>query len=183
MASTVDVDVDGAKSAYLCRKYGISEGTFYNSKPKLGGMTVSEAKRLKTLEDGQREAEEASGRADAGAGCDEGAGFKKVLTPAVKRKAVAHLKALLGLSERRACMIVRADCKMFRYEARAVCRTRCCAISCESWSTNAGASVIARFSSFCAARGSLQASIGSIGSMQRWRKIRERSLGPFFRRH
>ena len=55
MASTVDVDVDGAKSAYLCRKYGISEGTFYNSKPKLGGMTVSEAKRLKTLEDGQRE--------------------------------------------------------------------------------------------------------------------------------
>jgi hypothetical protein len=171
LASTVDVDVDGAKCAYLCRKHGISEGTFYNSKPKLGGMTVSEAKRLKTLEDGQREAEEASGRADAGAGCDEGAGFKKVLTPAVKRKAVAHLKALLGLSERRACMIVRADCKMFRYEARAVCRT------------NAGASVIARFSSFCAARGSLQASIGSIGSMQRWRKIRERSLGPFFRRH
>ena len=166
MASMVDVYVDGEKCAYLCRKHGISEGTLYNSKPKLGGMTVSEAKRLKTLEDGQREAEEASGRADAGSGNDDGAGFKKVLTPAVKRKAVAHLKALLGLSERRACRIVKADRKMVRYEARTVCRTRCCAISCGSWSTNADASVIARSSSSCAARGSLQASIGSIGSMR-----------------
>ena len=131
----------GAKCADLCRKHGMSEGTFYNWKAKFGGMTVSEAKRLKTLEDGQREAEEASGRADAGSGCDEGAGFKKVLTPAVKRKAVAHLKALLGLSERRAYRIVRADRKMVRYEARAVCQARYCAISCGSWSTNADASV------------------------------------------
>ena len=50
LASTVDVYVDGAKCANLCRKHGISEGTFYNSKPKLGGMTVSDAKRLKELE-------------------------------------------------------------------------------------------------------------------------------------
>lgn len=40
------------------------------------------------------------------------------MTPAVKREAVAHLKALLGLSERRACRIVRADRKMVRYEAQ-----------------------------------------------------------------
>jgi transposase InsO family protein len=36
----------------------------------------------------------------------------------VKREAVAHLKALLGLSERRACRIVGADRKMVRYQAR-----------------------------------------------------------------
>ncbi|CCE98524.1 insertion sequence IS407 uncharacterized 10.0 kDa protein (plasmid) [Sinorhizobium fredii HH103] len=41
----------GAKTADLCRKHGISEATFYNWKAKYGGMEVSEAKRLKALED------------------------------------------------------------------------------------------------------------------------------------
>ena len=41
----------GAKAADICRKHGISEATFYNWKAKYGGMEVSEAKRLKTLED------------------------------------------------------------------------------------------------------------------------------------
>lgn len=41
----------GAKCADLCRKHGMSEGTFYNWKAKFGGMTFSEAKRLKGLED------------------------------------------------------------------------------------------------------------------------------------
>jgi putative transposase len=38
----------------LCRKYGISDGTFYNWKAKYGGLTVSEARRLKALEDENR---------------------------------------------------------------------------------------------------------------------------------
>ena len=41
----------GAKTADLCRKHGISEATLYNWKAKYGGMDVSEAKRLKALED------------------------------------------------------------------------------------------------------------------------------------
>ncbi|MBB3965888.1 putative transposase [Rhizobium metallidurans] len=41
----------GAKTADLCRRHGISEATFYNWKAKYGGMEVSEAKRLKALED------------------------------------------------------------------------------------------------------------------------------------
>jgi len=41
----------GAKTADLCRKHGISEATFYNWKSKFGGMDVSEAKRLKHLQD------------------------------------------------------------------------------------------------------------------------------------
>lgn len=40
----------GAKTKELCRKYGISDATFYNWKAKYGGMTVSEARRLKELE-------------------------------------------------------------------------------------------------------------------------------------
>ena len=41
-----------------------------------------------------------------------------MVTPAVKREAVAHLKAHLGLSERRACEIAGADRKMVRYQSR-----------------------------------------------------------------
>jgi putative transposase len=41
----------GAKTADLCRKHGISEATFYNWKSRFGGMDVSEAKRLKQLQD------------------------------------------------------------------------------------------------------------------------------------
>ena len=37
----------GAKTAVLTPKQGISEATFYNWKAKIGGMDVSEAKRLK----------------------------------------------------------------------------------------------------------------------------------------
>ena len=41
----------GAKTADLARKHGVSEATLYNWKAKYGGMEVSEAKRLRTLED------------------------------------------------------------------------------------------------------------------------------------
>jgi putative transposase len=40
----------GMKVAEVCRKYGISDATYYNWKAKFGGMTVSDAQRLKALE-------------------------------------------------------------------------------------------------------------------------------------
>jgi putative transposase len=41
----------GAKTAEVCRKHGISDATFYKWKAKFGGMDVSEAKKLKGLEE------------------------------------------------------------------------------------------------------------------------------------
>jgi putative transposase len=41
----------GAKAADLCRKHGMSEATLYNWKSRFGGMDVSDAKRLKALEE------------------------------------------------------------------------------------------------------------------------------------
>jgi putative transposase len=41
----------GAKTAEVCRKHGISGATFYAWKAKFGGMDVSEAKRLRALEE------------------------------------------------------------------------------------------------------------------------------------
>jgi putative transposase len=65
----------GVKAADLCRKHGVSEATFYNWKAKYGGMEVSEAKRLKALE-------------------DENAKLKKLL--AEQMLDVAALRELLG---------------------------------------------------------------------------------------
>ncbi len=41
----------GAAVADLCRKHGISDATFYTWRSKYGGMEVSDAKRLRALED------------------------------------------------------------------------------------------------------------------------------------
>ena len=40
----------GMTAAELCRKHGISDATFYKWRSKYGGMTVSDAKRLKAME-------------------------------------------------------------------------------------------------------------------------------------
>ncbi|MHB1939067.1 MAG: transposase [Acidobacteriaceae bacterium] len=44
----------GVKTAELSREQGISEATFYNWKSKYGGMDVSEAQRLRQMEDENR---------------------------------------------------------------------------------------------------------------------------------
>jgi putative transposase len=41
----------GAKTADLARRHGVSEATIYNWKAKYGGLEVSEAMRLRSLED------------------------------------------------------------------------------------------------------------------------------------
>ncbi|TBZ23114.1 IS3 family transposase, partial [Rhizobium leguminosarum bv. viciae] len=107
----------GAKAADLCRKHGISEATFYNWKAKYGGMEVSEAKRLKALEDENTRLKKllAEQMLDAAALCELLG--KKMVGPAAKREAVTHLKAVMGLSERRACQIVSADRKTIRYRS------------------------------------------------------------------
>jgi putative transposase len=44
----------GAKVGDLCRRYGMSNASFYHWKTKYAGLTVSELKRLKALEDENR---------------------------------------------------------------------------------------------------------------------------------
>lgn len=41
----------GITVSEICRKYGISDATYYNWKAKYGGMTASDIKKLKQLED------------------------------------------------------------------------------------------------------------------------------------
>lgn len=49
------------KVAEICRKHGITEQTYYRWRRAYGGLQVSEAKRLRTLEDDESSAEEAGG--------------------------------------------------------------------------------------------------------------------------
>ena len=44
----------GARTEEVCRRHGISAGTFYKWKSKFGGLEVSDAKRLRSLEEENR---------------------------------------------------------------------------------------------------------------------------------
>ena len=44
----------GARTEEVCRKHGISSATFYKWKGKYGGLEVSDARRLKALDDENR---------------------------------------------------------------------------------------------------------------------------------
>ncbi|NEJ25880.1 IS3 family transposase [Rhizobium leguminosarum] len=107
----------GAKVADLCRKHGISEATFYNWKAKYGGMEVSEAKRLKALDDENARLKKLLAEQMLDAAALRELLFKKMVGPAAQRDAVTHLKAVMGLSERRACQIISADRKTIRYRS------------------------------------------------------------------
>jgi len=45
----------GTKVSEVCRKIGVAEATFYNWKKKYGGLGVSELRRLKQLEEENRQ--------------------------------------------------------------------------------------------------------------------------------
>ncbi|XUY29706.1 IS3 family transposase [Agrobacterium sp. rho-8.1] len=107
----------GAKAADLCRRHGISEATFYNWKAKYGGMEVSEAKRLKALEDENAKLKKLLAEQMLDVAALRELLGEKMVGPAAKREAVTHLKVTMGLSERRACQIISADRKTVRYRS------------------------------------------------------------------
>nr|WP_156444653.1 IS3 family transposase [Sphingomonas sp. CCH20-B6] len=107
----------GAVVTELCRKHGMSSATYYAWKAKFGGLEVSDAKRLRSLEE-----ENARLKRLLADTMLDNAGLKdllskKLVAPAAKRQAVAHLQATLGMSERRACAVVGADRTSMRYRS------------------------------------------------------------------
>ena len=160
----------GAKCADLCRKHGMSEGSFYAWKAKYSGMTGSEAKRLKALEDENAKLKRRLAEQMRDMAAMKELLSKKVVTPVVKREAVAHLTALLGLSERRACRIAGVDRKTvwigrrcgIDHDAHPI---RHCGAGCGIWPTNGAGSAIVGCLPCCAARASRRGSTASTGSI------------------
>ena len=116
----------GVVVADLCRKHGMSSATFYAWKSKYGGLELSEARRLRGLEEvsrkrfafrRERQAETVVGRSHARQRRAEGPAWKKMVTPAARREAVAYLRASLGVSERQACGMIGADRTSIRYRS------------------------------------------------------------------
>jgi putative transposase len=99
----------GVSVADRCRKHGVSEASIYKWKAKFGGMDVSEARCLRTLEDENAKLKRLL--ADARQCRAEGSAGKEMVTPAAERKAIAHLVERHAMSERRACKAI-GCCRM-----------------------------------------------------------------------
>jgi transposase-like protein len=108
----------GVPVAELCRKHGISDATFYNWRSRYGGMEVSDARRLKSLEEGEPEAQEAAGGVDAGRRHAPRGARKKLLRPGSRRAFVNWAVEEKSYSQRRACGLIGLDPKIYRYASR-----------------------------------------------------------------
>jgi len=96
---------NGATIAQVCRTIGGTDQTYYRWRGEYGGMRVDQAKRLKELEAEQ----EAGGGSGAGYLDPERGRVGRLLSPAKRRAAVAHVRQVLGhqvVSERRACTVL-----------------------------------------------------------------------------
>ena len=76
---------------------------------QFGGMEVSDARRLRALEEENARLKRLLADTMLDNAVYKGPAFKKMATPAAKREAVAHLQTTLGMSERRVCAVVGAD--------------------------------------------------------------------------
>ncbi len=108
----------GAATSDMCRKHGISSATFYKWKAKYGGLDVSEARRLRSLEDENRRLKKLLAETMLDNAMLKDIASKKMVTPAAQREAVAHLCNGHGVSQRRACRVIGSDRTSIRYCSR-----------------------------------------------------------------
>ncbi|MEI6801206.1 MAG: IS3 family transposase [Pseudomonadota bacterium] len=106
----------GLPTAELCRKHGLSPATFYKLKAKYGGMDLSDAKRLKQLEDENAKLKRLVADVMLDNVVLKDLPGKALTTPAERRDAV--LRAMKGhpISQRRACVLIGVDPKTVRRE-------------------------------------------------------------------
>ncbi len=107
----------GAVVTELCRRHGLSSATYLRVEGQVrrsGGIRCQAAAGARG---GEQQAQATARGHDARQCGSEGSAVKKMVTPAAKREAVAHLQTTLGMSERRACRVVGADRKSMRYRS------------------------------------------------------------------
>ncbi len=90
------------KVAELCRKYGISEATYYSRKTRYAGMMVSELCRLKTLVASNRRLKQIVAEQTLDMQMLKELLAKKLLMPEARKAAVVYALACLGRSIRKA---------------------------------------------------------------------------------
>ncbi|HET9101361.1 MAG TPA: IS3 family transposase [Acidobacteriaceae bacterium] len=108
----------GMKTADLCREHGISPATFYGWKSKYGGMDVSEAQRLRQMEDENRRLKQLVADLSLDREVLKGVIPKKRLELAGLREDVAFAQGEYAMSERTACKLLGVERSSYRYEPR-----------------------------------------------------------------
>ena len=103
-------------TAEVCRRHGISSATFYKWESKFGGLEVSDARRLRRLEQDNSRLKKLLAEAMLDNVVLKNLASKKLVTPGAKREAVTHARKQHGLSERRACRLVGVSRRVIRYE-------------------------------------------------------------------
>ena len=98
----------------LCRRHGFSEASYYLWRAKFGGLSVSDAKRLKALEAENAKLKKLARRGHARAGGDPRGAAKKVVTAPSRREMVRTLTTQ-GLTERHALRVVGMSASSLRY--------------------------------------------------------------------
>ncbi|MFN5998720.1 MAG: IS3 family transposase [Paracoccaceae bacterium] len=106
----------GLPTAELCRKHGLSPATFYKLKAKYGGMDLSDARRLKQLEEENAKLKRLVADVMLDNVVLKDLPGKALTTPIQRRDAV--LRAMKGhpISQRRACVLIGVDPKTVRRE-------------------------------------------------------------------
>jgi putative transposase len=107
----------GAKTADLCREHGLGEATFYKGKAQYGGLQVSDAQKLKRLEEENTKLKRVVADLTLDNVALKGL-LKKMVEQAAQKAAVNHLVEKHQRSERRACRLVNLCRSTQRYCAR-----------------------------------------------------------------
>ncbi|MEO1333140.1 MAG: IS3 family transposase [Myxococcota bacterium] len=109
---------DGTPVDEVCRQHGVSKASFYAWRQKYGGMEVSEAKRLRALEDENRRLKQMVAEQALDIQMLKAVNAKKLVSPAMKREAVSWLQADFRVSQRRACRVLELALTSYRYKHR-----------------------------------------------------------------
>ena len=96
----------GLRTPQVCKKLGVSEQTYYRCRKEYGGLRLDQAKRLKTLEQENLRLKKLVAGPGARQRDSQRGGLGKLLSPPRRRQAVDHVRARLGVSERRACRVM-----------------------------------------------------------------------------
>lgn len=106
----------GTPTAEVWGKHGVSSASFYKYKAKYSGLEVSDARKLKALEDENAKLKKLLAEQMLNNTVLKDVASKKV-TPDVKRDAVAHACKADGVSQRRACDVLGVDRTSVRYRS------------------------------------------------------------------
>ena len=108
----------GATVKDACRKLAITEHTYYRWRREYGGAEGRPGQAAEATREGERPAQEDCGGKGAGSFDPEGSCGGKLLSPAGRRDAVEHVRRRLGVSERRACRVLKQSRTTQRYVPR-----------------------------------------------------------------